>query len=336
MIRGSLISLFEGIERRFLSKMSSPGPAPPKPQKPPRATAYAADGSSSGGLAHPEASVTDNEPSASTTRSEKLLLPTEEAHVDHSAGTGTEDAVTDVDLGSTQTGSKEGAARIGGEDSDVIIKSGQLTKIRYKDGEGAAHSFQLRATSLVYYKKVSTIGIFKANLGSIARRGSLASEDLNLRSIDLSSIRAVPASPEILEQYGEGAFRILGTQRSFVLIAESSEERDEWISAIDAAAVAVQQSSPSGAVLIEKNLLPVRASKAETEQCKICQRPFGFLTRRNHCRNCGACVCDSCSREKVRLPHLGDDRALLKVCSTCAKEVKNTRKYGVTKGDGED
>ncbi len=42
----------------------------------------------------------------------------------------------------------------------------------------------------------------------------------------------------------------------------------------------------------------------------------------------GRCVCDDCSREKVRIPKF-DDRTLFKVCSDCAKYFKEQRTYGV-------
>lgn len=42
----------------------------------------------------------------------------------------------------------------------------------------------------------------------------------------------------------------------------------------------------------------------------------------------GRCVCDDCSREKVRIPKF-DDRTLFKVCTDCAKVFKAQRTYGV-------
>jgi hypothetical protein len=41
----------------------------------------------------------------------------------------------------------------------------------------------------------------------------------------------------------------------------------------------------------------------------------------------GMCVCELCSKDKVRIPRL-DERALYKVCNHCSKQLKEDREYG--------
>lgn len=39
----------------------------------------------------------------------------------------------------------------------------------------------------------------------------------------------------------------------------------------------------------------------DTKSCMVCNRKFGLLLRRHHCRRCGQVVCDKCSPYKVFL-----------------------------------
>jgi hypothetical protein len=41
----------------------------------------------------------------------------------------------------------------------------------------------------------------------------------------------------------------------------------------------------------------------------------------------GICVCELCSKDKVRIPKL-DERNLYKVCTHCGKLLKEARSYG--------
>ena len=41
----------------------------------------------------------------------------------------------------------------------------------------------------------------------------------------------------------------------------------------------------------------------------------------------GKCVCEMCSREKMRIPKL-DEKKLFRVCNPCGKELKSVRVYG--------
>lgn len=66
---------------------------------------------------------------------------------------------------------------------------------------------------------------------------------------------------------------------------------------------------------------------ANESNCQICHKEFTLLFRRHHCRNCGKCVCEICSRDKVRILRI-DANKLFKVCNPCAVEIKDSRTYG--------
>jgi hypothetical protein len=42
-------------------------------------------------------------------------------------------------------------------------------------------------------------------------------------------------------------------------------------------------------------------SDEQAKACRVCDRKFGLLLRRHHCRKCGLVVCDKCSSWKVFL-----------------------------------
>lgn len=68
--------------------------------------------------------------------------------------------------------------------------------------------------------------------------------------------------------------------------------------------------------------------RQDITECQLCNRTFNMFSRKHHCRSCGKCVCEKCSREKVRIDKI-DSKSLLKVCLSCARDIKATRKYGV-------
>lgn len=122
----------------------------------------------------------------------------------------------------------------------------------------------------------------------------------------------------------ESTFRLMSKQKSFMLRAKSAAERDSWVEDITKAATKLQMKE-SGHACSESEMAPIWRS--DSSNCQLCNAAFGFLTRRHHCRNCGKCVCESCSKEKCRVPRI-DERALMKVCNECARELKKARNYG--------
>jgi hypothetical protein len=42
----------------------------------------------------------------------------------------------------------------------------------------------------------------------------------------------------------------------------------------------------------------------------------------------GACVCDLCSKDKVRIAKIEDNQLLHRVCAACARMIKDSRHYG--------
>ncbi|KAI0321277.1 hypothetical protein OF83DRAFT_1161922 [Amylostereum chailletii] len=131
------------------------------------------------------------------------------------------------------------------------------------------------------------------------------------------------------EEGDEVRFEILSPEESFVVYAETEQERDEWVAAIRNAKASLLVSlnvthpnstltSSASTAHLRRTLqaLPHRPEDdarkpkrgkvehfvpaiwipdARTESCMRCGKPFGWRRRRHHCRLCGRCVCSSCS-----------------------------------------
>jgi hypothetical protein len=194
--------------------------------------------------------------------------------------------------------------------SPPILHQGYLIKMN-RDGDGVNMLFTLTSETLTYTEPSS---FSKPLIRTLRCDGILTT---SCPSGDLAS------------------FCVMSKTKSFVVHAESPEIASEWIASIGQAsrsAAQLQSQQGEGAPILqplkEEDCMPILNSKKVTSSCPICTKTFGFFDRRHHCRNCGKCVCDTCSREKVRIIRL-DPRALFKVCTPCANHIKDNRQYGV-------
>lgn len=64
-----------------------------------------------------------------------------------------------------------------------------------------------------------------------------------------------------------------------------------------------------------------------TSACSCCGKPFTFVRRRHHCRNCGRIVCGDCSPHKIILPSVSLTTKQ-RICKSCEEgaPVENTGK----------
>lgn len=135
----------------------------------------------------------------------------------------------------------------------------------------------------------------------------------------------------------KNAWIIYAKKKSFIMLANTAKEKEEWMihisaaikdlrrkhgqnvgngNGVAAAATTLPESKPAAAMFVPDHEAPV---------CMLCQKTkFTMLNRRHHCRNCGIVVCSDCSKYSVNIPtrDLGRER----VCSKCCREIKE--KYG--------
>ncbi|XP_043390291.1 FYVE, RhoGEF and PH domain-containing protein 1 isoform X3 [Chelonia mydas] len=123
-------------------------------------------------------------------------------------------------------------------------------------------------------------------------------------------------------------FLVSGKQRSLELQARTEEEKRDWIQAIRATILKLEQM-PVGAAPREEEepwagslgrelgrRAPTPIRENEVTLCMQCQEPFAALTkRRHHCRACGRVVCGKCSEFRARL--LYDNNRPNRVCGGC-------------------
>ena len=248
------------------------------------------------------------------------------------------------------------------EEITDVIKEGPLVKLQAKDGALEQHYFILRSDSLVYVKNHSgqILERTKNNMQLLAHSltgmnfGQNKLQEELTRTVDLNDVLVLP-----LARLGSAAaagagrrptitrtaimatveddgctFRLFTREKSFFLRAPNTAEKTAWMDALQEAAMAVQEAK-RGRPLELFEVCPIRVFAHTSPSCQMCHTSFGnailggmrLAARRHHCRACGACVCENCSREKARIPTL-EERALFKVCTSCATELKALRRYG--------
>ncbi|KAL4226589.1 FYVE [Mactra antiquata] len=126
-------------------------------------------------------------------------------------------------------------------------------------------------------------------------------------------------------------FSIISVQRSFTLHGVTIEERDDWVTALNAAIDenSVKRSTfeavRAGAqALLDKDFVlghkaPLWIPDARVTMCMLCTCEFTVTWRRHHCRACGWVVCGNCSEGKAQLRYL--KYKLARVCDKCFKTL---------------
>jgi FYVE/RhoGEF/PH domain-containing protein 5/6 len=122
-------------------------------------------------------------------------------------------------------------------------------------------------------------------------------------------------------------FMIQSRQKSFVVFANSLQEKADWmvdimtaVKEFQDAAKSLQTSNKSkGGVPGTIDVAPAWVPDSMAPQCKICSNEFGLVTRRHHCRHCGLVVCDDCSKGRIVIQGL--DKHPVRVCNNCVNKL---------------
>lgn len=132
------------------------------------------------------------------------------------------------------------------------------------------------------------------------------------------------------------AFMIGSSKKSFVVTAETPNEKFDWLVDISNANKELQNKNSSlkkdfGAKEAEA---PVWQPDSSAKKCTICGTDFTAFTRRHHCRSCGKLVCANCSANKLILPNI--DKSQQRVCDKCFDEFKRYHAGGAAEETPED
>lgn len=149
------------------------------------------------------------------------------------------------------------------------------------------------------------------------------------RQIPLS--KCFVSSCESMHEGGH-SFIVESPAKSFIICVNSESLRDEWLEAIKQAIVTLSQERHSrnateGGGVAKHSIAPLWIPDSTASTCQKCRAGFSLINRRHHCRNCGAIVCDPCSKRRYKLEHV-DHRRQVRVCDGCfeylSKEGKNS------------
>eukprot|EP00026_Physarum_polycephalum_P004634 Phypoly_transcript_04656.p1 GENE.Phypoly_transcript_04656~~Phypoly_transcript_04656.p1 ORF type:complete len:624 (+),score=80.36 Phypoly_transcript_04656:134-2005(+) len=129
------------------------------------------------------------------------------------------------------------------------------------------------------------------------------------------------------------AFQIVTGPKSFIVFANSHEQKSEWLTAHNTALNIISSRGTAVKVKTDTNeLAPIWLHDNMSNNCMICRKTFTVVKRRHHCRKCGRLVCASCSQKKMMLSNLGKAKRVCDECgkilltgSTDGKEFKNSQ-----------
>jgi len=190
-----------------------------------------------------------------------------------------------------------------------FVLEGELSKICRKDRQ--RRSFFLFSDVLVYAYPATVPGKFR--VGREFRLFTMKTKDLQDSKLK-----------KMLN-----AFQITSESKSFIVLADTAEQKKEWLDSIRQA----QEDDKLRTETLQRNdgevtntAAPVWVPDNEAKTCQLCSTKFTFTNRRHHCRQCGNVVCGPCSDQKKVLPGQGKVR----VCTECLnKPVEATENQGI-------
>ncbi|ELP93399.1 Rho/RAC guanine nucleotide exchange factor, putative [Entamoeba invadens IP1] len=122
---------------------------------------------------------------------------------------------------------------------------------------------------------------------------------------------------------GQGMqFDIFSPTRSFTVFAKDDAEKAEWLKDLT---TTIDNCKKNSVLLKQANISdkggdkkiaamkPVFVPDDQAKECMRCHKDFGVMRRRHHCRFCGGCVCDSCSKNRLKTSGTTLERA----CDDC-------------------
>ncbi|KAF0687671.1 Aste57867_20655 [Aphanomyces stellatus] len=121
------------------------------------------------------------------------------------------------------------------------------------------------------------------------------------------------------------AFMMWSTQKSFVLLAPTVQEKEAWVSTIAQLISEAQANDTVASMNNAPAALWIPDSVAGS--CSRCRRPFTVTFRRHHCRRCGNVVCGSCSEHRSIL--FDNDPRPVRVCDGCNDVLVQVKQFAM-------
>jgi len=177
-----------------------------------------------------------------------------------------------------------------------FVTEGELSKVCRKDRQ--RRSFFLFSDVFVYAYPATVPGKFR--VGREFRLFTMKTKDI----------------PDSKSRKMLNAFQITSESKSFIVLADTPEQKQEWVQLIEKTQEADKIRTET---LLRNNeevvntAAPVWVPDNEAKTCCLCSTKFTFTNRRHHCRQCGNVACGPCSDQKKVLPGQGKVR----VCTEC-------------------
>tara|TARA_R110002050_G_scaffold3853_1_gene19806 strand:+ start:220 stop:1215 length:996 start_codon:yes stop_codon:yes gene_type:complete len=129
----------------------------------------------------------------------------------------------------------------------------------------------------------------------------------------------------------KNAFVIRSSQKSFVVYAETPEDKQKWITRVEKTIEKVNSNTATKQIEEASDYeAPVWIPDDASPKCLLCQKDFTFINRRHHCRACGRVVCGACSSKRLTL----SGPNLQRVCNICFEEKMGKDGDNMEAGEG--
>lgn len=154
---------------------------------------------------------------------------------------------------------------------DNIIRMGHGLRTK-QNGYEANYNLTLTEDFFIYYEPDEITSFIKSKQPQ--------------RTISTRAMAILPddnGNPCILRFYSK--------VKSFYIKFASPDEMLGWYNDLNTVTRRVQMKD-NGVMISEIDCLPIFARKIDTVNCQQCCKVFGILDTKNHCRNCGKCVCE--------------------------------------------
>eukprot|EP01105_Mastigella_eilhardi_P002739 TRINITY_DN1350_c3_g1_i1.p1 TRINITY_DN1350_c3_g1~~TRINITY_DN1350_c3_g1_i1.p1 ORF type:complete len:717 (+),score=185.48 TRINITY_DN1350_c3_g1_i1:47-2197(+) len=159
------------------------------------------------------------------------------------------------------------------------------------------------------------------------------------RTINLDTMQVMD-QPD--SEHLKNAFSIGSAQKSFIIYAETQQEKVDWLLDLVQCVNQVHSRRKSFAVytLPQGNFLeeagyqaPLWQTDHQVVACNLCGNEFSLLNRRHHCRACGLVVCKICSQQKMSVPSFADPQRVCDACFAKSRPQQDQQEAGSTPAD---
>jgi len=134
---------------------------------------------------------------------------------------------------------------------------------------------------------------------------------------------AVDDVPDKEEQQIKNALLIQSSGKSFIVYAESQEEKKKWYTMLtDAIREEKDRQKTLKVERVGEEIAPVWTPDNEVYSCTKCNCEFNLFRRKHHCRSCGKIFCGKCSSNMMVVSVSKEPERLCDACFQNRKQLQ--------------